>query len=161
MVKASIEAKIRPLSNPSLEKASLQGAARLYVSKDSLISLTGRLDNDVACFVERHGESALRREAVLWVLQDKNVSPNVVLMSRAFQDASGFKIGDQVRLLLARGENGKTADAGEVLLSDVSEAAHEALAGCKYPLQWEPLISLALGPFPSRLSLYPYLALSL
>ncbi len=98
---------------------------------------------------------------MLWVLQDKNVSPNVVLMSRAFQDASGFKIGDQVRLLLARGENGKTADAGEVLLSDVSEAAQEVLAGCRYPLQWEPLISLALGPFPSILSLYPYLALPL
>lgn len=152
MVKQSIDAKVRPLSNTSLEKASLLGAARLYVSKDTLISLTSSLDSGRACCVERllaegeDGKETLKREASLWVLPEKNLSPNVVMMTRAFQDATGFKIGDQVRVSLAEGNgNGTTADAGEIVVKDVSEAAQEDPADFKYPVQWEPSISRALG----------------
>lgn len=153
MVKKSIDAKVRPLANASLEKASLLGAARLYISKDSLIALTGGLDNGNACIVEKLGDEGsdgtlpLKREAALWVLPDKNVSPNIVMMSRAFQDATGFKIGDQVRLALAEAP---TPDAEEVDLRDVSEGGQEDGA-TRYSPCWEHSISLSLGSSPSFL----------
>lgn len=158
MVKKSIDAKVRPLANPSLEKASLLGAARLYVSKDSLIALTGALDNGHACIVEKLGveklgddtpgpdgttpAGPLRREAALCALPDKNVSPNVVMMSRAFQDATGFKIGDQVRLAMAEAP---TPEAQEVAVIDVSEGAQEDPPPTRYAPCWEHSISLSLG----------------
>lgn len=159
MVKKSIDVKVRPLANPSLEKASLLGAARLYVSRDSLIALTGALDNGHSCVVEKLGEDAagtpgpdgttpsgpIKREAALWVLPDKNVSPNVVMMSRAFQDATGFKIGDQVRLALAEAP---TPEADEVAVVDVSEGNQEDPAPTRYTPSWEHSISLSLGESP-------------
>lgn len=142
MVKKSLDAKVRPLSAISLEKASLLGAARIYVSKDSLISLTGGLDNGNAAFVERlDGEEPLRREAALWVLPDKNLSPYVVMMTRAFQEATGFKIGDSVRISLA----GSTPDAEEIVAVDVAEGEKEDWSGHKHPFCWENSLGISLG----------------
>lgn len=155
MVKQSIEAKVRPLSSVNLEKASLSGAAHLYVSKDTLISLTGALDGGRACVAERlherlpegeGEEQPLRREASLWVLPEKNISPNVVMMTRAFQEATGFKIGDQVRVSLIGGnEKGSTADAGEIVVRDITEALPTNSVTYRYPAQWEYPVSLVLG----------------
>ncbi|KAF4970255.1 hypothetical protein FSARC_2661 [Fusarium sarcochroum] len=126
----SITAKIRPLANTSLEKASLLGAARVYVSKDALISLNGNLQNGKHCLVTRlegntrdaakedaPQEEPIQREATLWILPEKNISPNVVMITRAFQEATGFKIGDLVRIEVA----GTTPDAEEVVVQDVTE----------------------------------------
>lgn len=155
MVKQSIDAKVRPLSNTSLEKASLLGAARLYVSRDTLLSLTGTLDSGRACWIdilnpaagdETEKDRPTRREASLWVLPEKNLSPNVVMMTRAFQEVVGVKIGDQVRVTLGEGDgNGSTADAGEVVLRDVTEGAPWDPSGYRYPPQREAAVSLALG----------------
>lgn len=143
MVRKSIDAKVRPLANTSLEKASLLGAARLYVSKDTLISLTGTLEGGRACWVERlESEEPLKREASLWVLPDKNLSPNVVVMTRAFQEATGLKIGDQVRVSLT-GEN--TVDADEVVVKDISDTVQEDPATYKFPPRWETTLSISLG----------------
>lgn len=148
MVKKSIDAKVRPLSNTSLDRASLLGAARIYVSKDTLISLTGKLDNGKACTVERleggDGAEPVKREASLWVLPEKNLSPNVVMMTRAFQDATGFKIGDQVRIELAADTT--TPDAGEVVAQAVDEEQDDG-AGAKHPPCWEFSLSISLGRF--------------
>ena len=151
MVKKSIDAKVRPLANASLEKASLLGAARIYVNKDSIIALTGTLDSGSACIVEKFGvdgpdgaaPSPIRREASLCVLPDKGVSLNVVMMSRAFQDAAGFKIGDQVRISLAEAP---TPDAEEVVVRDISEGSQED-KDTRYAPSWEHSISLSLGAF--------------
>lgn len=158
MVKQSIDAKVRPLSNTSLEKASLLGAARLYVSRDTLLSLTGTLDSGRACWIEILNAAAAaagdgtekdrpaRREASLWVLPEKNLSPNVVMMTRAFQEVVGVKIGDQVRVTLGEGDgNGSTADGGEVVVRDVTEGASWDPSGYRYPPQREAAVSLALG----------------
>jgi AAA family ATPase len=141
MLKKSIDAKVRPLANATLEKASLLGAARIYVNKDALISLTGALDGNKACYVERLGteteteEGPLKREASLCVMPDKNLSPNVVVMTRAFQDATGFKIGDQVRISLTEGN---IADADEVVVQDVTETPqNDTAATHTYIPQWE------------------------
>ena len=150
MLNMSIDAKVRPLSNPSLEKASLLGAARIYVSKDSLLSLTGRLDNGKPCVLEKLDDGGtLRpiRDASLWNLPDKNVSPNIVMMTKAFQDASGFKLGDQVRITL----RDSVPDTHEVVLQDVNDGDALPDLDTKYPLCWESAISISLGKSASRL----------
>lgn len=141
MVKKSIDAKVRPLANPALEKASLLGAARIYVSKDSLIALTNGLENGKACVLEKleDQQGLPRREASLWILPEKNLSPNVVMMTRSFQEATGFKIGDQVRISLLE----SMPDAEEVVVQDVSEDQKEETA--RHPASWEFSLSLSMG----------------
>lgn len=152
MVKKFIDAKVRPLANPSLEKTSLLGAARLYVSKDSLIALTNGLESNKPCVVEKILDGStpvtaddvasqpIRREASLCVLPEKNLSPNVVMMTRAFQDATGFRVGDQVRIALAAA----TPDIDVVVVRDVGDAEADA-APQLYPLDWRPTISISMG----------------
>ncbi|KAI5463795.1 P-loop containing nucleoside triphosphate hydrolase protein [Mariannaea sp. PMI_226] len=151
MLVSSIDTKVRPLSNTSLEKSSLLGAARIYVSKDSLLSLTGTLESGKHCVVKRLESSQknsqdedvqqdLQREASLWILPEKNLSPNVVMMTRAFQEATGFKIGDQVRITLA----GTTPDIDEVVVEDLSGEKSDLEKTAKYPLVWEPTLSVSL-----------------
>ncbi|CAM1511614.1 Fc.00g091270.m01.CDS01 [Cosmosporella sp. VM-42] len=123
MMKQHLDVKVRPLSNTSLEKASLLGAARVYLSKDSFISLTGNLDHGKLCVVEKLDDQAepLKREAILWTLPEKHLSPNVVLLTRAFQKATGLNLGDQVRISLA----GTVPDASEVCLETLSKEHNE------------------------------------
>lgn len=157
MLKKSIDAKVRPLSNVSLERASLLGAARIYVSKDSLIALTGGLDSGRPCIVEslqtddassnasEAESSKKRREASLWALPEKNVSANVVMMTRAFQEATGFKLGDVVRISLA--EPAVVPDAEEVVVQDATSEADQqkdTAADSKHPPSWEFSISVSL-----------------
>jgi AAA family ATPase len=147
MVKKSIDAKVRPLSNTSLEKASLLGAGRIYVSKDSLISLTGGLENGKSCLLEKlddgQGGPPVRREAALWNMPDKNVSPNIIMMTRAFQEATGLKLGDQVRISMC---DAAVPDAQEVVVQDVTEGQPAtAESQAKYAPGWEFAISLSIG----------------
>lgn len=147
MVKKSIDAKVRPLANPSLEKTSLVGAARLYVSKDSLIALTHGLESNKPCVVEKlqlEGDEStaepIRREALLCVLPEKNLSPNVVMMTRVFQEATGFKVGDQVRISMRE----TTPDVDEVIVRDMDEEDSTA-AQDKYILDWRAWITRLMG----------------
>lgn len=158
MLRKSIDAKVRPLSNVSLERASLVGAARIYVSKDSLISLTGGLDSGRTCIIESlqtddsssnaseaETSSKKRREASLWALPEKNVSANVVMMTRAFQEATGFKLGDFVRISLS--ETAATPDAEEVVVQDATSEADQqkdTAADSKHAPCWEFSISVSL-----------------
>ncbi|KAF5548702.1 AAA family ATPase [Fusarium napiforme] len=157
MLAKSVDAKVRPLANTSLEKASLLGAARIYVSKDTLLSLNGNLENGKHCVVTRLESAAkedvpqedLQREASLWILPEKNLSPNVVMMTRAFQEATGFKIGDAVRIAIA----GTTPEAEEVVVQEVTEVTDKTAAefermerlekGAKYPFSWENSLASA------------------
>ncbi|RBQ74601.1 hypothetical protein FVER53590_06177 [Fusarium verticillioides] len=159
MLAKSVDAKVRPLANTSLEKASLLGAARIYVSKDTLLSLNGNLENGKHCVVTRLESAAankedapqedLQREASLWILPEKNLSPNVVMMTRAFQEATGFKIGDAVRITIA----GTTPEAEEVVVQEVTEVTDKTAAefermerlekGAKYPFSWENSLASA------------------
>ncbi|KAJ4149411.1 AAA+-type ATPase [Fusarium falciforme] len=161
MLAKSIDAKVRPLANTSLEKSSLIGAARIYVSKDTMLSLNGNLESGKHCIVTRLDNpreakeggprEELQREASLWILPEKNLSPNVVMMTRAFQDATGFKIGDLVRIALA----GTTPDAEEIVVQDATEKTektandiesmkkHEKEA--RYPPSWKASLACALA----------------
>ncbi|KAF5978216.1 AAA family ATPase [Fusarium bulbicola] len=158
MLAKSVDARVRPLANTSLEKSSLLGAARIYVSKDTLLSLNGNLENGKHCVVTRLESAAnkedvpqedLQREASLWILPEKNLSPNVVMMTRAFQEATGFKIGDTVRITIA----GTTPEAEEVVVQEVTEVTDKTAAefermerlekDSKYPLPWENALASA------------------
>ena len=159
MLKKSVEAKVRPLSNTSLDKASLVGAARVYVSKDTLLSLTGALNNGKLCVVERvdaadapaqdadpspsssSSTTTIRREASLWILPEKNLNQNVVMMTRAFQDAAGFKIGDQVRISLADNPPALV----EVLAEDVTDEKDKDVKPSLHRPSWDYALSLSLG----------------
>ncbi|KAF1729738.1 ATPase family protein [Beauveria bassiana] len=145
MVQESITVKVRPLSHPSLEKKSLLGAARLYVSKDSLIALTNGLESR-PCVVERvpldgdDESDPIRREASLCVLPEKNLSPNVVMMTRAFQDATGFRVGDQVRIVL----RAATPDVEEVVVRDLSESEAD-VTPTLYPMDWRVVLNAVMN----------------
>ncbi|TWU72723.1 AAA+-type ATPase [Metarhizium rileyi] len=142
VVKKSIDAKVRPLANPALEKASLLGAGRLYVSKESLMALTNGLENGRACVVEKleDQQGLARRQASLWILPEKNLSPNVVMMTRAFQEATGFKIGDQVRISLLD----RMPDLDEVVVRDISEDGVKDDEGARHAPCWEFSLSLSM-----------------
>ncbi|KAF4126561.1 AAA family ATPase, partial [Geosmithia morbida] len=124
MVNKSIDVKVRPLASVSLEKGSLVGAANIYINKDSYIALTGTAENGKPCIIEKLDQPedgpVLKREALLCILSDKNVSPNVALMSRAFQDATGFKITDKARIYPS---DAPMLDTTEVVVKDVTEKA--------------------------------------
>lgn len=151
MVQESITAKVRPLSHPGLEKKNLLGAARLYVSKDTLIALTNGLESNKPCVVEQlllpddadasDTEKPIRREASLCVLPEKNLSPNVVMMTRAFQDATGFRIGDQVRIALRK----TMPDVNEVVVRDVDEEAKGGAKPALYPIDWRVILADAMS----------------
>ncbi|KAM0301862.1 hypothetical protein ACHAPM_005014 [Fusarium culmorum] len=162
MLAKSIDVKVRPLASASLEKASLHGAARVYVSKETLLSLTGTLEVGKHCILTRLESAAtkdsvreddpqqeLQREASLWSIKEKNLSPNVAVMTRAFQEAAGFKIGDLIRISLA----GTTPNADEIVVQDVTEKTdktsddferlEEYETAAKYTPPWEALIAPA------------------
>ncbi|OAA60764.1 AAA family ATPase [Cordyceps fumosorosea ARSEF 2679] len=148
MVQGSVTVKVRPLTLPGLEKKNLQGAARLYVSKESLIALTKSLEGNKPCVVERlppdddaaaAAETPIQREALLCVLPEKNMSPNIGMMTRAFQEATGFRLGDQVRIALLQ----TTADVEEVVVRDTSDAEVNVKQRM-YPVDWRAVLGEAM-----------------
>ncbi|KAI6759262.1 hypothetical protein HG530_009942 [Fusarium avenaceum] len=160
MLAKSIDARVRPQASGLMEKSSMQGAARVYVSKETMISLVGTIEHGKHCLVtllESSSDSdgpqlVLQREAALWTLPEKNLSKNVVVMSTAFREATGFKVGDLIRLTTT----GVTPDAQEVVLQDVTDKPEndpDRLVRwekeAKYPVSWESL----LGPVLDRADL--------
>lgn len=160
MLAKSIDARVRPQANGLMEKSSMQGAARVYVSKETMISLVGTIEHGKHCLVtllESSSDSdgpqlVLQREAALWTLPEKNLSKNVVVMSTAFREATGFKVGDLIRLTTT----GVTPDAQEVVLQDVTDKPEndpDRLVRwekeAKYPVSWESLLGPVLGEFKS------------
>lgn len=185
MAPKHMHAKVRPMENhKGLEKASLLGAACVYVAKDSFLTLTSSLASR-PCVVEWLGAAdaeklpqpppqkpppqsqsqqqsqpqqqqppppPARREAMLCA-HTKGVSANVVLMTRAFLDASGFRVGDQVRIVLAAAA--APPDARRVVVEDTTppDATDDALAAeASRAPAWDPSweFSLAVAMRPSR-----------
>ncbi|KAJ6447110.1 ATPase [Purpureocillium lavendulum] len=173
MAPKHIDAKVRPLANNTgLEKASLQGAARVYVTKDAFLALTSSSLESRVCLVEKlapssttiaaansnhtagDGDESLpppppppqRREALLCA-HPQGMSANVVQMTRAFLDASGFKLGDQVRIVLA--ENPAAVDAEEVLVEDATpdddKTTAEARQSPSWKLSWEFSLAVSMN----------------
>jgi AAA family ATPase len=159
----SVEVKVRPLANASLERSSLIGASRIYVSRDTLLSLTGNLESGKLCVVtplespaQNDVESQEQhREASLYILPEKNLDRNVVIMTKAFREATGFKLGDRVRIELA----GTIPKAEVIEVLDVSQRTEENAeefdrmeeleSHGKYPMSWPSSIGYTLGKLQS------------
>lgn len=110
-------AKVRPVLkwDSAQEKSSLQGVAKVWVNKDTLILLTGGVESGKRCWVERIALAAssgpldgsnvaeqeaipIRRQALLASSPDKSIGQNVIMMTEAYREACGFKLGDQVSI---------------------------------------------------------------
>lgn len=118
-----VEVRIRPVPSPSDKSGdkTLKGASRIYVNKEVLLELTGTaLENGKRCYVEKILEDgkATTREASIWAAADPKVSRGVVQMSKPFQDACDFKLGDQVKVIYTDGQ--AVPEAEEVVLEDVT-----------------------------------------
>lgn len=122
-----VEVRIRPVPSPSDKSGgadkTLKGASRIYVNKEVLLELTGTaLENGKRCFVEKALDDgkATTREASLWAAADPKVSRGIVQMSKPFQDACDFKLGDQVKVIYTDGQ--AVPEAEEVVLEEVTTA---------------------------------------
>ncbi|KAK2008617.1 ATPase [Colletotrichum eremochloae] len=150
----TIDGKVRPLApfDKTLEKSTLKGASRIYVNRDALIQLTGSVDNGRRCIVTRTAAQdatrsataePLRREAALWTLSDKNISPNIILMSEAYREACGFDLGDHVTITMC--EKFAIPDAETVKVLPVTTSQREKAEISAWEGAWIGVIRFYLG----------------
>lgn len=145
--KKILEVKVRPYK---IERDDLKYASRLFISKDSMIHLTGLIESGKPCIVEIDSETSeqpTKREAILWVSAESNLSKNVVQMTKTFQDACGLKNGDMVKIHVA----GPTVpDAAEVTVVDTTgnDSSVKPIDPSRR-LSWEICIAVRLGKPPS------------
>ena len=169
----TIQVKFRP---PKKEARGV--AARVYVSQDNLLYLTGSLENGRPCVVEGGGGGGgggkggggsdavpVKREATLWLdraltgVPDTS-SPSPVKTTEAFQDACGFSLSQTYRITVS----GETVpDADEIVLEDVSGDSVRPLAGLKETLSWTAALEGQIGrmtipPIPRMWSRCPLTA---
>lgn len=108
-----LELKVRPYQAQSQERPDFRNVARVYVCTDVLLDL--QVKNGETCYLWKSSEGEhTRREAVIWLATEK-LSRKVVQVSKAFQEACGFKLSDDV--IVARGA--KLEVAKEILIKDV------------------------------------------
>lgn len=88
-------------SNPSM-------SAKVWVSRDTQILVTGGVEMGKRCWIERtvpadgeDGEDTvpIRRQATLTSSLNKKIHSNVVMMTEAYRKACGFKLGDVVTIV--------------------------------------------------------------
>jgi AAA family ATPase len=119
----TLEVKIRPYSNQSIqERPDQKGASRVHLCREALLDL--KLESGQICYISKVNEpESERREAVAWLTAEKSLSKKVVQMSKAFQEACGFKLGDDVKI----STGGALDVATSVVLRDVTAQELDAV----------------------------------
>ncbi|CAK7227735.1 AAA+-type ATPase [Sporothrix curviconia] len=101
------------------QEPAQKASARIIVSQDNLIQLTGALDNDRLCTVETlaiaDGEP-VRRKAVLWASPEP-LKKSVARVSKAFCEAAGLNTNDKCRIIV---DDRGLPDAREVDAEDIT-----------------------------------------
>lgn len=98
----TLEVKIRPYPNQSQERPDQDGASRVLLSMTALLDLG--LNSGQTCYIWRAGDDKeKRREAIAWLSTEKNLSKKVAQLSKVFQEACGFKLGDELVIASAGG----------------------------------------------------------
>jgi AAA family ATPase len=94
----TLEAKIRPYPNQkNQESPNQKGASRAILCREALLDL--KLESGQVCYITKVNDpDSERREAVAWLTEEKSLSKKVVQMSKAFQEACGYKLGDDVKI---------------------------------------------------------------
>ncbi|ERS97895.1 hypothetical protein HMPREF1624_06066 [Sporothrix schenckii ATCC 58251] len=111
----SIEVNVASFNQEPAAKA----AARIVVSKDNLLQLTGTLDNDRLCTIETlsitDGQPVLR-EASLWASPEP-LKKGLARVSKAFREACGISANEKCRITV----DGRTLSAAaEVDVEDIT-----------------------------------------
>ncbi|KKA27651.1 hypothetical protein TD95_001237 [Thielaviopsis punctulata] len=121
----ALDFKVRPVHETlDNSKHTWKGVSRVYISKESFLALTQKLDGGLPCRLESipsdAGSVPISREASLWLMPGgKNVSPNVVQMTATFRKLCGFELGDVIRLSLTGAD--KAPDAEKIVLREEGE----------------------------------------
>jgi AAA family ATPase len=131
----TLEVKIRPYSSQNnQERPDQKGASRVYLCREALLDL--KLEPGQVCYILKVTDSEkVRREAIAWLTAEKSLSKKVIQMSKSFQEASGFKLGDDVKISAA----GAVPVATSIVLRDITAQELEAtpeLGGQDKP-HWE------------------------
>ncbi len=115
----TLQVKFRPPKTDGGAKV----AARIYISGDNLVHLTGSLGNGKPCTVEARGDPSTRREATLWLDAQltgtsSGAKPSPVKTTEAFHRACGFGLTETYAITYA----GKAVpdDATEIVLEDIT-----------------------------------------
>ena len=113
----TLEVKIRPYSNQTNpERPDQKGVSRVNVCKEALFDL--KLEAGQTCYLLKVGDTENRkREAVIWNTAEKTLSKKVIQMSKTFQEACGFKLGDDLKISAA---GGAVMAAEMIVLRDVT-----------------------------------------
>lgn len=114
----TLECKIRPYGNANTqERPDQKTLARVYLSTEALRELG--LSPGMPCFLWKVNEiSDRRRSAIIWNTTEKQLSKKVVQMTKTFREATGFNLGDDIKICA-----GKTVDiklAESIVLRDVT-----------------------------------------
>ncbi|KAK0718283.1 P-loop containing nucleoside triphosphate hydrolase protein [Lasiosphaeria miniovina] len=126
----TLEFRIRKLHVNSETERKLQKRqpSRIYVGEEALIELTGGKDGGKVVFIEKAADanhdgsfphSMPRREATLWKAPEK-LDKGVTQMYDAFRDASGYRLGEHVRITAL---GGTLPDAVDIAAAQENTAA--------------------------------------
>jgi AAA family ATPase len=109
-----LEVKIRPWQNLK-ERPDQKGVARVHLSSHALQDLG--LKPEQTCYLWKAGEAPeTRRQAIVWYTHENSMRKNVAQISKTFQDACDFKLGDDLKISAA----GNLAVAESVVLKDLA-----------------------------------------
>jgi AAA family ATPase len=114
----TLEVKIRPFSNQNnQERPDQKGASRVHLCSEALRELS--LGAGQICYLWKVNETPeRRREAIVWPTLEKSLSKKVVQMSKTFQEATGFKLADDLKICAAESPNVKIAET--IVLRDLT-----------------------------------------
>ncbi|KAF4629838.1 hypothetical protein G7Y89_g8307 [Cudoniella acicularis] len=139
----TLEVKIRPYSGQNnQERPDLKGVSRVHFSREALLEL--RLESGQAVYLWKVGQGQeQRREAVAWLTAEKSLSKKVVQVSKSFQDAAGYKLGDDLVVCAA----GNLAVAETVALRDMTALESEGVKELRDGelVVWEYLLRQSLA----------------
>ncbi|RKF81131.1 ATPase family gene 2 protein [Golovinomyces cichoracearum] len=120
--KKTLEVKIRPISSQNNhERPDQKGISRVHLCKDALVELNispgqvcylRKLENDE----EKKCDHQKKREAIAWLTTEKSLSKKVIQISKTFQEACDFKLGDYLTLEAA----GTLCIADVIVLKDLT-----------------------------------------
>ncbi|CAK7568533.1 MAG: AAA+-type ATPase [Sporothrix epigloea] len=101
------------------QEPAIKAAARIVISKDNLLQLTGTLENDRLCTIETisitDGQPVCRK-ASLWASPEP-LKKGLARVSKAFREAAGLGAAEKCRITIdGRG----LPDAGEVDVEDIT-----------------------------------------
>ncbi|KAH8802819.1 putative ATPase family gene 2 protein [Xylogone sp. PMI_703] len=138
-----LEVKIRPYaSQNNQDRPDQKGVARVHMCRDILLDL--RLDPGQPCYLWKTDQDpSKRREAIAWLTSEKALSKKVIQISKSFQEACGFKLGDDLYISSA----GSIKPAENVVLRDISIQEPEKLPelAAQDRVHWEWYLREALG----------------